>query len=78
MEVALLKEFQWFGRTTRRPGSLARDMMHGMMEEKDKKRTWIEMTACVREAEDRQKCKRIVQPSKCHNGYRNVFLYWYT
>ena len=31
MEVAHLRELQWFGHTTRRPGSLAPVVVHGMV-----------------------------------------------
>ena len=32
LEVARRKKLQWFVLTTRRPGSLARDVMHGLVE----------------------------------------------
>ena len=32
LEVARQRKLQWFDRTTRRPGLLAHDVMHGLME----------------------------------------------
>ena len=60
---------------TRRPGSLAHDVMHGLVEgtrgRGRPKRTWLRditdwtgigITECVKEAEDRQKWRKIVNP----------------
>ena len=45
LEDSRRSKLQWFGHTTRRPGSLAHDVMHGMVDGASErgrpKRTWL-------------------------------------
>ena len=87
LEVARRRKLKWFGHTTkRRPGLLAHDAMHGLVEYAIRgrgrpKKTWINgiaewtrtgITSCLREAEDRQKWRKIFELSKCTNGRQRL------
>ena len=81
LEVARIRRLQWFDHITRQPESLAHTIMHGSIEGSRRrghpKLTWLRsiqewtelnITECIRVAENRERRKRLVTVSKCPNG----------
>ena len=83
LEIAHRRKLQWFGHITRRPGTLAHTIMHGMVEGRRgrgrPRGSWLNniaswtrrtMVECVRKTGDRETWREIVNSSKCPNGQR--------
>lgn len=81
VETARRRKLQWFGHVTRRPGTLAHTIMHGMVPGSRsrgrpkgswtgdvKEWTGLSMKECMKEAEERDGWKRRIYSSKCPNG----------
>ena len=77
----VLEFLQWFGRTSRRVGTLVYDRMHGSVNGSRgrgrPRRTWFDdikdwsgrsIVDCLRASKDREYCRHIVNSSKCPNG----------